>query len=62
MPRAILHEEHTMTPTYDEVVSLGVKTFGMPDEAKDSLDGIYELNGVSYVVSRNTVTPQSEAD
>jgi len=36
---------------FNEVISLGIKIYG--DE--NTLDGIYQLNGVEYIVCGNTV-------
>lgn len=42
-----------------EIIALGVKTFG---DDKSSMDGIYQLNGVEYVVCGTSVTPRAELD
>ena len=47
-------------PTFHELLSLGTKTYG--DADSESADGIYELNGETYVLTGTTVIKQSDVD
>ena len=47
-------------PTFHELLSLGIKTYG--DAESESTDGIYELNGETYVLTGTTVIKQSDVD
>ena len=47
-----------MTPSLYDVLTLGIRTYGNSDS--DSHDGIYELNGVTYIVTGNTVVKESD--
>tara|TARA_B100002049_G_scaffold188725_1_gene145599 strand:+ start:5214 stop:5372 length:159 start_codon:yes stop_codon:yes gene_type:complete len=49
-------------PTFHELLSLGIKTYGYGDADSESTDGIYGLNGESYVLTGTTVIKQSDVD
>jgi hypothetical protein len=40
--------------SFDEVVSLGVKLSGEENGGENDLEGVYQLNGVEYVVCGGT--------